>query len=235
MAVDPSFIGSVINALPLDRMIAGPLNAMVNAQVQATKAYADFLLSVCIKEGKAVNVTFEYDETLVDSEGNYKGLVKKTMRIPLLAAITHPNICIEEGSVDFELEVSQASESKSETSAELGFEATIGWGPVQASITGKVSHNSAQTRSTDTRAKYSIHTTIRRQPPTEALMRVIDYLTDAATKPTVTNAGQPIGENEKAPVQSEELITDNAGSGDPATAGAAQQQGSSRQPPQRQP
>jgi len=40
-------IGSVINALLLDRMIGGPLRAMITAQVQASKAYAEFLMSVC--------------------------------------------------------------------------------------------------------------------------------------------------------------------------------------------
>ena len=35
MSLDNSLIGSVINALPMDRMIAGPLQAMVQAQVTA--------------------------------------------------------------------------------------------------------------------------------------------------------------------------------------------------------
>lgn len=39
----------MINALPLDRMIAGPLQAMIQAQVQASKPYADFLMGVCIQ------------------------------------------------------------------------------------------------------------------------------------------------------------------------------------------
>ncbi len=183
--MDTGLIGSVINALPLDRMIGGPLRAMISAQIQASRAYAEFLMSVCIKDGKAVNVQFEYDETIVDSEGNFKGVVKKTMRIPMLAAITHPNICIEEGSIDFELEISQSEESHDETSAEGGFEASIGWGPYKVKVHGKVSHKSEQTRKTDTRAKYSIHTSVKRQDPPEALQRVIDFLTDAATKPIV--------------------------------------------------
>lgn len=181
--MDTALIGSVINALPLDRMIGGPLQAMVNAQIQASRAYAEFLMTVCIKNNKAINVQFEYDETLVDSEGNLMGTQKKTMRIPLMAAITHPNICIEEGSIDFELEVSQSEESHSETEAEGGFEAKIGWGPFNVTMHGKVSHKAEQTRKTDTRAKYSIHTVIKRQGPPEALNRVIDFLTDAATKP----------------------------------------------------
>jgi hypothetical protein len=136
------------------------------------------------------NIQFEYDETLVDDQGELMGTYRKTMRIPLVAAITHPNICIEEGSVDFELEVTQSMESKSETAAEGGFEAKIGWGPFSVSMHGKVSHKSEQTRKTDTRAKYSIHTAIKRQDPPEALLRVVDFLTDAATKPTLLQSGK---------------------------------------------
>ncbi|WP_212746719.1 DUF2589 domain-containing protein [Pseudoalteromonas ruthenica] len=191
MAIDTGLVGSVINALPLDRMIGGPLHAMITAQVQASRAYAEFLMTVCIKDGKAVNVEFEYDETQVDTEGNFKGTIRKTMRVPLLAAITHPNICVEEGSIDFELEVTQSEESHSETSGEGGFEAKMGWGPFSVKVHGKVSHKSEQTRKTDTRAKYSIHTAVKRQGPPEALMRVIDFLTDAATKPVVIGDGSP--------------------------------------------
>ncbi|TMO49036.1 hypothetical protein CWC24_03010 [Pseudoalteromonas ruthenica] len=189
--MDTGLVGSVINALPLDRMIGGPLHAMITAQVQASRAYAEFLMTVCIKDGKAVNVEFEYDETQVDTEGNFKGTIRKTMRVPLLAAITHPNICVEEGSIDFELEVTQSEESHSETSGEGGFEAKMGWGPFSVKVHGKVSHKSEQTRKTDTRAKYSIHTAVKRQGPPEALMRVIDFLTDAATKPVVIGDGSP--------------------------------------------
>ena len=187
MALDPSFIGSVINALPIDRMIGGPLNAMIKAQVAASRQYADFLLNVCLEEKdghkEAVNVQFEYDQTLVDSEGKLTGVQKKTMRVPLLAVVTHPNINIEEGSVDFELEIHQAEESKKSAEREGGFEASAGWGPCSVSIHGKVSHKKEQTRSSDTRAKYTIHTSVKRSGPPEGMMRVIDFLTEAATKP----------------------------------------------------
>ena len=181
--MDSQFIGSVINALPLEHMIGGPLQAMIKAQVQASKAYTDFLLSVCIKDGKAVAIEFDYDETVVDEQGVNKGSVTRKMSIPLLAAVTHPIICIEDGTIDFELEVSQSEASSSSTEAEASVEASVGWGVFKAKMTGNVSHKSEQTRSTDTRAKYSIHTQIKRQEPPEALQRVIDYLTNAKTKP----------------------------------------------------
>ena len=183
MALDPSFTGSVLNALPLDKMIGGPLQAMIKAQIQASKAYADFLLQVCIKDGKAVSVQFDYDETIVNEKGEYQGTMQKTMRIPLLAAISHPNICIEEGTIDFEMEISQSEETHDSTEMEASLEAEVGWGPFKVSVKGRASHKSEQTRKSDTRAKYSIHTAIKRQDPPEALMRVIEFLTESATKP----------------------------------------------------
>ncbi|KHT16231.1 DUF2589 domain-containing protein [Pectobacterium carotovorum] len=183
--MDSQFIGSVINALPLENMISGPLQAMINAQVQASKAYTDFLLSVCIQNNKAVAIQFDYDETLIDESGVAKGSVTKTMRIPLIAAITHPIISIEEGTIDFELEVTQSESSSDDTGEDGNLAASLGWGPFKVKMTGRVSHKSAQTRATDTRAKYSIHTQVKRQPAPEALMRVIDFLTDAAIRPSI--------------------------------------------------
>lgn len=181
--VDPAFVGSVFNSLPLDRMITIPLMAMVQAQVQASKAYVDFLLAVCIKDGKAVAVQFDYDETQTDSEGKITGAMKRTIRVPLMAAVVHPCICIEEGTIDFELTVSQAEEEKSSTAGEATLEATVGWGPFKVSVHGSLSHKSEQTRKTDTRAKYTIHITAKRQPAPEGLQRIIDHMVDAATKP----------------------------------------------------
>ncbi|CAN2041576.1 DUF2589 domain-containing protein [Candidatus Magnetomoraceae bacterium gMMP-15] len=205
--IDTGLIGAVINALPLDKMIAAPLNAMIGAQIQASKAYVDFIMSVGIKDGKAVNIQFSYDETQSDSKGNYLGVVKKNMVIPLLAAITHPNICIEEGTVDFDLTVTQAVDTAKSTEASGGFQAKFGWGPFSVSVHGSVSHKSSETRHTDTRAKYTIHTQIKRQPPPEALMRVIDFLTDAATKPVVLK-------NDEKPTSTDKLPEDATYKGD---------------------
>lgn len=183
--IDNSLIGSVINSLPIDRMISGPLQAMIQAQVSASKSYADFLMGVCIQDGKAVAIQFDYEETLTDEEGNYKGTVTKKMQIPLLAAITHPNISIEEGSIDFEMTIEQSAESKEENSKSAEVAASLGWGGFKLSMKGQIASKSTQTRKTDTRARYAFNTRVKRQDPPEALMRVIGFLTDAATKPSI--------------------------------------------------
>lgn len=202
MALDPNFTGSVINALPIERMVAAPLNAMVAAQTAASKSYADFLQSVCIKDGKAVQIDFDYEETVVDEDGNYQGVLQRTMRIPLIAAIEHPNVCVEAGSVDFEIEISASETGMNSTEAEAGLEVTGGWGPVKVKFTGKVTHKSEQTRKSDTRAKYSFHTELKRQPPPEALVRVIDFLTNASTKPVVLPSNKEIKNKDALPTDS---------------------------------
>lgn len=216
--IDNSLIGSVINSLPMDRMIAGPLQAMVQAQVTASKSYADFLMQVCIQDGKAVAIQFDYDETIVDEQGEYKGVVSKTMKVPLLAAITHPNIAIEEGNVEFELTIEQSAEdtSSSEKSGEMA--ASLGWGPFKLNMKGSISHKSTQTRKTDTRARYAFNTTLKRQEPPEAMMRVIDFLTDAATKPTVVKTAAL--ESPDAISKADTLNNKDADAGADARAGA---------------
>ena len=181
--LDKDLIGNIINALPLDKMIAAPLQAMIRAQVTASKTYADFLMGVCVEDGKAVAIAFDYDESVTDERGAYQGTVSKSVRIPLLAAITHPSIAIDEGTIDFELEVSQAFESATATDVEAGLNAELGWGPFKVTVKGSVTHNASQTRKTDTRARYRISTRVSRQAPPEAMMRVIDLLTEAAAKP----------------------------------------------------
>ncbi len=221
--IDKSLIGSVINSLPMDRMIAGPLQAMVQAQVTASKSYADFLMQVCIQDGKAVAIQFDYDETIVDEQGEYKGVVSKTMKVPLLAAITHPNIAIEEGKVEFELTIQQSAEDSSSSDKSGSMAASLGWGPFRLNMKGSISHKSTQTRKTDTRARYAFNTTIKRQEPPEALMRVIDFLTDAATNPTVVNSAklENAGEISKADTLKNSASTGaGAGAGAGASAGA---------------
>ncbi|VWC14596.1 hypothetical protein BDO18943_05476 [Burkholderia dolosa] len=94
------------------------------------------------------------------------------------------------------------------------------------SLSGRVSHKSEQTRSTDTRAKYSIHTQVKRQSPPEALMRVIDFLTEAATKPVVTEGNAKDVKPLPATPTDGKLIGDASGgsAAAPAAAGAGAQQ-----------
>lgn len=176
--------GAAMNALPIDKMIAAPILAAISAQVQASHQYVDFIKKVGLDEnGQAVMIDFSYDEDIIDEAGHVTDTRNITMKVPLLAIVSHPNVSIDEITVDFEMTVTCSEETVSETAGEGGFDAKIGWGPFSVKVHGKVSHKSAQTRKTDTSAKYSIHTKASRQGPPEGMMKVLDAVVEASTRP----------------------------------------------------
>jgi len=176
-------VGGALQSLPIDKMISAPLMAAIQAQVQASHAYKEFVETVGLEKGKAVMIPFEYEEDLVDEAGNVTDTRTRHFKVPLLALVSHPNLNVETVDIEFEMTIETSEESKSSTSGEASLEAKIGWGPFSVKIHGKVSHHREQTRKTDTRAKYSIKTTAKRTGPPEGMMRVLDAMVDEATRP----------------------------------------------------
>jgi hypothetical protein len=166
-------------------MFAAPVQAAIETHTQACKSVAAFIDEVGMTEdGQVRMVRFAYNEAEMDEEGNATGnTLERSVDIPFIATVPLPAIGVELVTVDFELEVSTSESKSSETESKGSFSAKAGWGPFSVSMSGSVSHKSEQTRKTDTRAKYSVHLEARKQEPPEALMRVIDILTNAASKP----------------------------------------------------
>src|SRR5690349_13651612 len=117
MAIDPNLIGSVLNAIPIDKMVASPLMAAIQAQIASSKAFADFITTVCIKNGKVETVQFDYEETLLNTDGIITGVQKRTIRVPLMAVIPLPNFGVDSVNIQFELTVHQSEEEHSENKA----------------------------------------------------------------------------------------------------------------------
>jgi hypothetical protein len=166
-------------------MFAAPVQAAIETHTQACKSVASFIDEVGMTEdGQVRMVRFSYKEAEMDTEGNATGtVIDRSVDIPFIATVPLPAIGVEVVTVDFDLEVSTSEASSKESEAKGSFSAKAGWGPFSVQMSGSVSHKSTQTRKTDTRAKYTVHLEARKQDPPEALMRVIDILTNAASKP----------------------------------------------------
>ena len=112
-----------------------------------------------------------------------------------LAATTNiPSLCVDSIDVEFEMEVSAQSASKSSTDASAELNVKGGFGCWSASFTGKVSHHSENSRSSDTSAKYSISVKGKQEKP-EGLMKVLDMLNNSIgkQKEAPASGGQPTG------------------------------------------
>src|SRR5512134_1498207 len=96
---DDDEVRNVVRALPIERLVGAPIDAMVKAQINASRQYVDYILQTCVSDGKARMAQFDFDETVVDTQGLYQGVRQRTLRVPLLATVTHPILAIQEGRV----------------------------------------------------------------------------------------------------------------------------------------
>lgn len=188
---NPAIIGSTINSLPLDRMFTVPAKAFADTQVALSRQYYDFIQQVGFESStdangvvtrKLVMVEASFDEPTKDAQGNITGTQVRKIAVPLLSILEHPNVNVVEAGIEFELTIQTAEEQSSKTEAEGKLDATIGWGPFKATISARMSHNSSQTRKTDTRARYAVNMKLAKGPMPEGMARFLDIVTDAVAQ-----------------------------------------------------
>ena len=187
MAEELENIGEAFTGLPISELIAGPILAACDAQVILAKAAAQFIDDVGLQEQedgslKARTVEFKMNRPVTQPDGT---VTQSEMQIqaPLLAIINVPALSVKHVTVDFEMEVKSSFQAKSSTDAKASVEASAsgGWGPVRASVkfTGSVASHKENTRSSDNRAKYTIHVEARDDGMPEGLGRLLDIMNDA--------------------------------------------------------
>ena len=196
MADELTNIGEAYAGLPISDLIAAPIVAACEAQVTLAKAAADFIDHVGLQEQPdgtktARTVEFTMNRPVAGPDGE---MVQSQMQIqaPLLAIVNVPALSVKNITVDFEMEVKSSFQSKqsSDKSATAQVSVSGGWGPVRASakFTGSVSSHKEQTRSSDNRAKYSIHVEARDDGMPEGLGRLLDIMNEAVSAAPAASA-----------------------------------------------
>ena len=182
--MNEKLVGNIVNNLPIDKMISAPLTATIKAQSDMSVALAQFVQSVGMDEnGNIRMVNFNYADAATSASGENTKL-ERHIQVPFIAVTGIPNLAVEDVNVSFELTVSTAETSEWNGNESTNIAASAKWfSPVTAKMTGSVSHSYNQTRSTDTRAKYSFNINARKQQAPEALQRIIDTITDSVTRP----------------------------------------------------
>lgn len=97
--------------LPIEYLLAAPLEALVRAQAMAAQTTADFVSEVGFETAedgvtRARMVDFEYLHSQADP--NQPGNMLDTpvrVRVPVLSLLTVPNVTVEEASVDLQLRI----------------------------------------------------------------------------------------------------------------------------------
>lgn len=97
--------------LPIEYLLAAPLEALVRAQAMAAQTTADFVGQVGFETAedgitRARMVDFEYVHSQADP--NQPGNMVDTpvrVRVPVLSLLTVPNVTVEEASIDLQLRI----------------------------------------------------------------------------------------------------------------------------------
>ena len=165
--------------LPIETLICEPLIAVAKGQSALVDVYLKQLFQLAYVDGDPEKGTklikFTLQRPVTDGQGNLK---KQNFDVeaPLLSLVPVPAFTMQEATVEFSMEIktSEASTNKSEASVESTVEVSGGgFGySVSASVTGKASTSSENTRSTDQSAKYVITAKAVQQEPSEGMAKL---------------------------------------------------------------
>ena len=160
-----------LNNIDFRKMIGGPLQAAVDAQVASSLATVDFINKVGFTtptdddgepkpdaKRELVMVDFSHDRRNVDADG--KEVVQTTnLRIPLLAMLPIPSLRIDHVTIDFNVKLNSVESEK--TSTKLGVEAELkgGFGPVSFKVSA--SYQRKTTTAVEVKKEYSLNVNVK--------------------------------------------------------------------------
>jgi hypothetical protein len=155
---------SELNNIDFRKMIGGPLQAAVDAQVASALATVDFINKVGFStddQGKRELVMVDFSHKRnegKDKDGNE--IVKNIeVRVPLLAMLPIPSLRIEHVIIDFNVKLNSVESAS--TSDELGVNAEVkgGWGPVSFKVSASYQRKTAT--NVEVKKEYALNVNVK--------------------------------------------------------------------------
>lgn len=173
---DPN-VTDKFKGLPMRELIAAPLIAAAEAQQELAATAWNFYQQIAF-DGKSGNKAriLEFDvERPIQQDGKMTTM-SQSVKAPFIGLVPIPSLLIDRVDVDFQMEVTDTSNVKSTTNAEVEAKASAKHWFINAEISGKVTTARENTRMTNQTAKYQIHVTASQQPQTEGLSKLMDIM-----------------------------------------------------------
>lgn len=162
--------------LPMRELIAAPLIAAAEAQQELAATAWNFYQKIAFDEdGKTARV-LEFDIKRPIQQDGKMTTMSQSVKAPFIGLVLIPSLLIDRVDVDFQMEVTDTSNVKSTTNAEVEAKASAKHWFINAEISGKVTTARENTRMTNQTAKYQIHVTASQQPQTEGLSKLMDIM-----------------------------------------------------------
>lgn len=171
MAAVSTNLTAELNNIDFRKMIGGPLQAAVDAQVASSLATIDFINKVgfsqpvgadgqpdTTKPRELVMVDFSHTRNDVDADG--KTVSKNVaVKVPLLAMLPIPSLRIEHVIIDFNVKLNSVESSS--TSDALGVNAEVkgGWGPVSFKVSASYQRKTAT--NVEVKKEYALNVNVK--------------------------------------------------------------------------
>ncbi|MEX8497337.1 DUF2589 domain-containing protein [Leptothrix ochracea] len=155
---------SELNNIDFKKMIGGPLQAAVDAQVASSMASINFIKEVGFQtdastgKSELVMVDFSHTRKDVDKDGNPVE-TDVNIKVPLLAMVQIPSLRIEHVIIDFNVKLNSVESSK--VSDKLGIDASVsgGWGPVNFKVSA--SYQRQSTTGVEVKKEYALNVNVK--------------------------------------------------------------------------
>lgn len=162
--------------LPMRELIAAPLIAAAEAQQELAATAWNFYKQIAFDDdGKTARV-LEFDIKRPIQQDGVMTTMPQSVKAPFIGLVPIPSLLIDRVDADFQMEVTDTSNVKSTTNAEVEAKASAKHWFINAEISGKVTTARENTRMTNQTAKYQIHVTASQQPQTEGLSKLMDIM-----------------------------------------------------------
>ena len=150
-------VADSFRGLPMRELISAPLIAVNEAQQQLAASTLDY-----------------YNKIAFEDDGNT--MQKVHVKAPFIEMVPIPELLIDNVNINFQMEVTDASTSKSEENTELTTDVTSKWFGTSVSVQGKVGAARENTRSTNQTAKYQVSDSASQQSQKEGLSKLMDIM-----------------------------------------------------------
>ena len=170
-------VSNKVKGLPMRELIAAPLIAVCEAQQQLAATALDFYKQIAFEDKECTQtrlIKFDLSRPVQTAEGLKTNSIK--VNAPFIGLVPIPSLLIEAVNIDFQMEVTDATTSKSLDTTETTVKADAKWWLCSVDVQGKVGTSRETTRSTNQTAKYQVHVTAGQQKPTEGLSKLMDIM-----------------------------------------------------------
>ncbi|MCZ4280696.1 DUF2589 domain-containing protein [Kiloniella laminariae] len=185
-----SAIGNELGSIPMEHLIAAPLAASIKAQKQLGHEMVSFINMLAYgEEGTPktkgatpkdiLSLPMKLERPVTGDDGQIS-VHSLTVAPPVLGLVPIPALLIDSVDINFSMEIHTVDTAKSSSSAEVEAKAKAEANGIFYSgsleVTGKMSAQRENTRSTDKTAKYDVTVRATQQPPTEGMSKLMDLL-----------------------------------------------------------